>query len=92
MANSNIKMDPQMAIRCGNQISEAANTYNTEIKKIYGIVSDLKSSWTGSAAQRFVDGIESYKEDYEKFGKLIDEFGELLTAIGKDYQALEEDL
>ena len=87
-----INMDPEQAISYGNQIVQNAATYNTEIKKIYSIVGDLKSTWTGSAAQRFTDNIESYRQDYEKFGQLIKEFGELLTAIGKDYQSLEENL
>lgn len=87
-----INMDPEQAIACGNQIVQNASTYNTEIKKIYSIVSDLKQTWTGSAAQRFTDNIESFKADYEKFGQLINDFGELLTAIGKDYKNLEENL
>ena len=53
---------------------------------------DLKATWTGSAAQRFTDNIDSFRADYEKFGKLIGEFGELLVAIGKDYKNLEENL
>lgn len=87
-----INMDPEQAISYGNQIVQNAATYNTEIKKIYSIVGDLKSTWTGSAAQRFTDNIESFKEDYEKFGTLINDFGELLVAIGKDYKDLEDNL
>ena len=87
-----ISMDPEQAISYGNQIIQNSATYNQEIKKIYSIVGDLKATWTGSAAQRFTDNIESFKADYEKFGKLINEFGELLVAIGKDYKNLEENL
>lgn len=87
-----INMDPEQAIKYGNEIINDASSYNTEIKNIYSIVSDLKATWTGSAAQRFTDNIDSFKEDYEKFGKLINDFGELLVAIGKDYKNLEENL
>lgn len=87
-----ISMDPQQAITYGNQIINDAKQYNAEITKIYEIVGTLKSTWTGSAAQRFTDNIESFKSDYQKFGKLIDEFGDLLVAIGKDYKNLEENL
>ena len=54
-----IDIDPGQAISYGNQIVSNAETYNAEIKKIYGIVDDLKATWTGSAAQRFTDNIES---------------------------------
>lgn len=87
-----INMDPEQAISCGNEIIQDAATYNAEIKKIYSIVNDLKTTWTGSAAQRFTDNIESFRADYEKFGQLINDFGELLVAIGKDYKNLEENL
>ena len=89
---ASIKMDPEQAISYGNQIIQNSSSYNSEIKKIYNIVNDLKQTWQGSAAQRFVDNIESFKDDYEKFGKLINDFGELLVAIGKDYKNLEENL
>lgn len=87
-----ISMDPEQAISYGNQIIQNSTSYNNEIKKIYSIVGDLKATWTGSAAQRFTDNIDSFKSDYEKFGKLINDFGELLVAIGKDYKNLEENL
>ena len=85
-----ISMDPEQAISYGNQIIQNSTSYNSEIKKIYSIVSDLRQTWTGSAAQRFVDNIESFKADYEKFGQLINNFGQLLLATGKEYKNLEE--
>ncbi len=87
-----ISMDPEQAISYGNQIIQNSTSYNNEIKNIYNRVNDLKQTWQGSAAQRFTDNIESFRADYEKFGKLINEFGELLVAIGKDYKNLEENL
>lgn len=89
---ASIKMDPEQAISYGNQIIQNSTAYNNEIKRIYTIVGDLKSVWTGSAAERFTSNIESFKSDYEKFGQLINDFGELLVAIGKDYKNLEENL
>ena len=87
-----ISMDPEQAISYGNQIIQNSAAYNNEIKRIYSIVGDLKSAWTGSAAERFTSNIESFRADYEKFGQLINDFGELLVAIGKDYKNLEENL
>ena len=87
-----IKMDPEQAISSGNQIVQSASAYNGEITKLYSIIDDLKNAWTGTAAQRFTDKVESFKADYEKFGELINDFGELLVAIGKDYQSLEDNL
>ena len=87
-----INMDPEQAISYGNQIIQNSVTYNKEIQEIYNIVGDLKTAWTGSAAERFTSNIDSFRADYEKFGQLINDFGELLVAIGKDYKNLEENL
>ena len=89
---ANIKTDPSEVISCGNQIVQTASTYNSEVKNIYNIVDDLKTAWTGTAASRYTDKIESFRADYEKFGQLINDLGELVTAIGKDYQSLEDNL
>ena len=87
-----INMDPEKAIAYGNQIIQNSSTYKKEIANIYSIVDDLKKTWTGSAAERYTKNIESFKADYEKFGKLINDFGELLRAVGNDYKNLEKNL
>ena len=87
-----INLDPEKAISYGNQVIQNSETYKREIANIYSIVNDLKTNWTGSAAQRYTDNIESFKADFEQFGKLINNFGELLVAVGKDYKNLEENL
>ena len=87
-----INIDAEKTITYGNEIVAGAKSFNEEVSKIYGIIDDLKKTWTGSAAQRFTDNIESFRTDYEEFGKLINNFGELLVAIGTDYQNLETNL
>ena len=87
-----INMDPTQAISCGEQITKCADVFDENVEKIYDIVDSLHNNWTGNAAQRFTENVESYKEDYMKFAKLIRDFGNLLTAIGKDYRDLEDHL
>lgn len=87
-----ISMDPEKAISYGKEIIENASSFSKEVSNIYSIIGDLKANWTGSAAQRYTDNIESFKEDYQKFGKLINDFGNLLVAVGNDYKKLEETL
>ena len=87
-----VRIDPELAILYGGKIVEFASSYNKEIANIYSIVDYIKKEWTWKAAQRFTDDIDSYRNEYQEFGKLIANFGELLNSIGKDYQALEEDL
>jgi len=87
-----INIDPEQAITYGNEIITDAGSYSSEIKVIYDIITDLKNSWSGTAAQRFTDNVESYKQSFEELGQYLNDVGELLVAIGKDYNSLEENL
>ena len=89
---ANISIDPVRAQKLGNLIVQKSEEYKNEVNNLYRIISDLKLAWTGTAAQKFTNDIEAFKDDYIKFGKLINDYGELLSAIGKDYQRLEETL
>jgi len=84
--------DPGKLISDGGAISEAATQFQNEVTKIYGIVDDLKRSWVGQSASRFTDGIESFRSDFENFAKIVGQFGELISAVGTDYQNLENEL
>lgn len=84
--------DPGRLISDGGEMSAAAQQFQQEVTKIYGIIDDLKRSWAGQSAQRFTEGVESYRTDFENFAKAIGQFGELISAVGQDYQHLEEEL
>lgn len=92
MAIGNINVDPEATILCGKDINTKGLAYNDEVKKIYEIVDDLKVAWTGTAAKRFVDDIESFRKDYERFGQLIIEVGGIFTTVGRQYKDLEDNL
>ncbi len=87
-----INIDPEQAITYGNEIITDAGSYNSEIKVIYDIITDLKNAWSGQAASRFTENVEAYKADFEQLGQYLNDVGELLVAIGKDYNNLEENL
>lgn len=89
---ANISADPKLISNYGTQIINKAAEYRKEINTIYSTVNTLKTNWTGTASQRFVGEIESFEEDYKKFGDLINEFGNLLVEVGKAYDDLENNL
>lgn len=89
---ANISADPKQITNYGNQIINKAAEYKKEIDAIYSTVNTLKTNWTGAASQRFVDEIQSFEQDYKKFGELIGEFGNLLVEVGKAYDDLENNL
>lgn len=84
--------DPSRLINDGNSISTKAQDFQTEINTIYGIVDDLKNSWTGDSASRYTQNIESFKEDLVNLAKALEQFGELISAVGTDYQTLESEM
>ncbi len=76
----------------GDRLSNTGNDFSSEITKIYDYVEELAKIWTGTSAERYVNDINSFKEEFEEFAKLINEHGNLINAIGKDYKNLEENL
>lgn len=84
--------DPGRLISDGNSISSKATEFQSEISTIYRIIDDLKNSWTGEAASRYTQNVESFRADFEKFAQIMGEFGELINAVGTDYQNLESEL
>lgn len=89
--NINIQ-DPGKLITDGGSLSEAAGQFGAEVKKIYGVIDDLKNSWVGESSSRFTSNVESFRADFEKFAEVIGQFGELVSAVGTDYQKLESEL
>lgn len=87
-----ISADPKLISAYGEQILDKVTQYKKQIDQIYSTVDTLKTNWTGAASQRFVGNIEGFKDDYQKFGDLINEFGNLLIQVGKSYQDLEDKL
>lgn len=84
--------DPDKLVKDGNSIADESKKLQEEITKIYSVIDDLKQSWVGDSSKRFTTNIESFKEDLEKFAKVVGEFGELISAVGTDYQNLEKEL
>lgn len=89
---ANINAQPAEIARLGKQIMGKASEYQAEIKKIYATIDDLKLKWTGEAATNFTSKIEGFKNEYTKFGIIINDFGKLLNEIGVAYQNVEKDL
>lgn len=90
--NGKISIDPERTKSIGEEITAISTQYNKEISTIYSIVDDLRSVWTGTAAQRFTDSIKKFESDYKKFGTLLQQIGELLTTTGNEYSKLEDSL
>lgn len=84
--------DPGKLISDGSSISSSAAEFQNEIRTIYGIIDDLKNSWTGESATRYTQNVESFRAEFENFAKIMGEFGELINAVGTDYQNLESEL
>ena len=78
-----------LAIALGEELS--SNDINI-LATFFAVLSDELALIAAIDQCSSSDNIESFRTDYEEFGKLINNFGELLVAIGTDYQNLETNL
>ncbi len=88
--NDNIQIDPGKVKNAAKKIEDNAVSYNKEIQAIYSTIDELKKAWQGSSAQRFTDDIESFREEFEKFGVQLKNYSDVLNSVAGDYQKLED--
>lgn len=67
----------------GNEVQGEAAAYRSEVNKIYQVVDNLRTVWNGTDNQAFVTKVNSYKDEMENLGKVIDSYGEFLLQVAK---------
>ena len=73
------------------KVTEDAQKYDSEWKKIYSEVQSLKGThWEGYASQEFNTKLESYRVEFEKVSKLLKDFATELEGIAKNSEKTEE--
>ena len=86
----NIRINPEEVKAAAKQIADHAVSYNREIQQIYSTVDELRKAWQGSAAERFIRDIDSFRREFEDFGTKLNGFSEVLKSTAADYQRLED--
>ena len=65
--------------------------YNAEWAKLYTEVENLKSSqWKGIASDAFNSKLESYRNDFEELGKVLNSYRDFLTSAAERYAKTED--
>jgi len=88
--NGNIRINPRMVKSVAEKIGDQAATYNKEIEQIYSTIDELRHAWQGSSAERFINDIEQYREEFKRFGAQLNGFSHAFKSIAGDYQRLED--
>ena len=76
----------------GNEMINQAESYNSEITKLYNNIEELKSGWTGEDNQSYVAQVESYRETLTSLGEIINQYGTFLIKAAASFEKTRSDI
>jgi WXG100 family type VII secretion target len=91
MAGS-IKVDPAVLKSTAGKIDAQAAQYRQQFGQLYTEVNNMKSAWQGADNQAFTTQIESFKPEFEKMAKLMDEYSQFLKSASDAYQKTQDEI
>ncbi|WP_354640493.1 WXG100 family type VII secretion target [Kitasatospora camelliae] len=74
-----------------NRIGEVNAQIQGEIKRLDGVVDQVKSGWQGAAATAYGQMQARFNEDAQALNRVLDEIRQAIEATAKAYAATEEE-
>lgn len=90
MANNISINEIEGLIKDGGSMIEYAATFRKNFNTIYDTVDALMETWKGQSGERYLNNVNSFKQDLDDFIKKLDGFGQLYELVGKAYDELEQ--
>lgn len=87
-----INANPQGMKALGSEVISIAQEYQNNVKRIYQIIDNISSNWSGVDSQQYVAKTNEHRPNIEALGTAIKEYGELVTLAGKNFEAAQEQL
>jgi len=89
MAGS-IKVDPAVLKSTATKVDTQAAEYRKQFGNLYTEVETLKAAWQGVDNQAFTAQIDSFKPEFEKMAKLMEDYSAFLRNAADNYQKTQD--
>ena len=83
-------MDTGAVHNVGNKISDVASQYDTKVKKIFELVSELGSAWTGADYQAYAQKVEEQRTSVEELTRVARSYSEFLIDAANKVNTLRQ--
>ena len=87
-----LKANPGEIMAAGKNLVSYAEEYIGTVKRLYGTVDDLKSSWQGEDNQKFANTVNSYRENINALGQVIGNYGVFLQETANSLEKLQAEI
>ena len=91
MAGS-IKVDPAVLTTTASKVDTQASEYRKEFAQLYREVDAMQSAWKGADNVAFTNQIKTFKPDFEKMAKLMDQYSIFLKKAAETYQKTQDEI
>jgi len=88
----NVSADFDQIRRLGQEVQGQAGSYNSETKKIYGAVDNLKNSWKGADNQGYINKVNEQRKTIEDLGKVIENYGLFLIETANHLEKVQAEI
>ena len=85
-----LSIDYNQTRQIGNSILEKGNEFSEVLNKIASENDNLKNSWKGSDAEKYISAVATEIENMKVLNKTINEMGEFLISAANAYQSVNE--
>ncbi len=75
--------DPEGLINKGDRIKKIFDNYTIIKNRIYEIVNNIASSWTGADSAGYVEAIRGYEVHFKNLGAIIQQIADILFRHGQ---------
>lgn len=86
-----LRVDTVKMRECGNNIIEAADTYNTNVRSLFDRMAKVPNEtkeWEGIAAINYANAVAKEKVDYVNFGNGLVALGNTLVQYADDLEKI----
>ena len=91
MAGS-IKVDPAVLTSTATKVDAQSAEYRKEYAQLYTEVDAMQAAWQGADNVAFTNQIKTFKPDFEKMAKLMDDYSQFLKQAADTYQKTQDEI
>jgi len=75
-----------------NEITKAAQDYQSNVDALYAIVENLTSVWKGTDNLSYAETVNGYKDDMKNLGEVVKDYATFLTKSADAISEAQEDV
>lgn len=85
-----LSIDYAQTRQLGNNILEKGNEFSEVLQKITTENDNLKNSWTGADAEKYLSAVSAEIDNMKVLNKAINDMGEFLVSAANAYEKVNE--